>query len=115
MKLWELEEGDGEGARGVPDRPPPPAPRRPAGDVVLQLHRPQQGPVPIRAPSPPPGIRVNARVRQGLARPRPARGLQAQARGEPPVQGLQRFLQMVEDDNEDEWDSDELEEGVDVA
>ena len=114
MKLWELEEGDGEGARGVPVRAPPADHRRAAADVVVQLHRPQRAPVPVRAPSPPPAVRVNPRIRQGLARPRPVGGLPEQARGYPPMQGLQRFLQMVEDDNEEDWDSDELEEGVDV-
>lgn len=44
---------------------------------------------------------------------RPARGLRdggIAVREEPNRIGLQRFLQMVRDDEEDEWDSDELDE-----
>ncbi|MCJ1311620.1 translation termination inhibitor protein itt1 [Agyrium rufum] len=134
MKLWELEEGDGEGAnRVVPPVVAAAAPRGQDRPEVIVLHVP--GPAPAPAPAlahvpPPPapeppqvrrippappqvalevpnGVRVNARVREGLARPRqlpPVRG-----RG-PPVQGLQRFLQLVENDDEDEWDSDEMDD-----
>ncbi|MCJ1248272.1 translation termination inhibitor protein itt1 [Trapelia coarctata] len=131
MRLWELEEGDGtevdrdvvrdapapevefvdEEAVHVVDiaepipvvgAAPPLAPEPPAVPQA-QLLAPQ-------LPAAPRGVRVNARVQQGLARPRqadhnPGRG--------PPVQGLQRFLQLVENDEEDEWDSDELDEGED--
>ena len=131
MRLWELEEGDGIGVdrevvRDAPapevefvdeevvpiideveplpaiDAAPPLAPELPA---VLRAQ-----PLAPRLPAAPRGVRVNARVQQGLARPRAAD--QNQGRG-PPVQGLQRFLQLVENDEEDEWDSDELDEGED--
>ena len=128
MRLWELEEGDGIGVdrqnfHNVPeveeeeveeeeyedgddevavdfvddDHPHPALPAVFAAPQAQQL-----------APQAPPRVRVNARVQQGLARPgaaaepHPGRGR--------PVQGLQRFLQMVENDEEDEWNSDELDD-----
>ncbi len=52
--------------------------------------------------------RVIPRAAAGLQRPRdPLHGLVERG---PPVQGLQRFLEMVRRDEEDEWDSDEMEE-----
>ena len=118
QRLWELEGGDeaqeGDGfARpqaaqpapqpGLAERPapraeqanpPPPAPNPPQGGA-----QPQQA----RA-----GPRVNRRVQQGLARPgRPI------ANHADPENGLQRFLRMAAEDQEDEWDSDELEDSDD--
>ena len=127
MKLWELEEGDGIGVERealpqerIPDVPhveavvdvdvPPPAPpapgpplNRPPPQAHGNVPRANAGDNAIR-------VRVNARVQQGLARPQPfqpGRNLGV------PVQGLQRFLQMVENDEEDEWDSDELDDELD--
>ena len=121
QRLWELEEGDGIDVlrpaelQGPPPPPPPeivfedsddddggdqppappPAPNPPAQAAVRQQWQWQ----------PPPGIRVNRRVLQGLARPAaPMQQQQQQARGD----GLQRFLRMAADDVEDGWDSDEL-------
>ena len=52
-------------------------------------------------------IRGNDRVQQGLAR---AQRLPAQV---PPMQGLQRFLNMAGNDEEEDWDSDELDDDGD--
>lgn len=114
MRLWELEAGDGadvgigfaggaidhdfqnetdsddDDGLAFPPRlqpPPPPEPRAP----------PQPPPPPAIAP-----IVIPFRVRE-LQR------LAPQNRNpRPPVQGLQHFLQMVQDDEEDAWDSDEM-------
>ncbi|MCJ1263612.1 translation termination inhibitor protein itt1 [Lobaria immixta] len=135
MRLWELEGGDGDdvgigfagGALDLFDEidsdddddlpfprglhvPPPP-----------RLRLPPEPPVPAPPPPPPPPpvvdpVRVlpfpildleplphRPRVREGLQR------LAPQNRDpRPPVQGLQHFLQMVQDDEEDAWDSDEM-------
>lgn len=120
QRLWELEEGDGvreaihvgiqrpaafdpedddmdpgfwaRPADEEEERPqPPPVPNPPA--QAVQAGRQE----PLRAP----GVRVNRRIQQGLARPAP---LVEPNRGD----GLQRFLQMAAADREDEWDSDEL-------
>jgi E3 ubiquitin-protein ligase RNF14 len=135
QRLWELEEGD----NGPPDFDAPPArarnnpvvnavvdqnPPPPAREVQIQLVRfdEQRPPPPAPvAPAPaggrnnappweiPPGIRVNQRARQGLVRA--GGGGQAAAQQDPNAQhGLQRFLAMVQDDREDEWDSDELDD-----
>jgi len=129
MRLWELEEGDGVGVDREVVRDAPAPDVEFVGEEVIHVvdvveHLPDVGAAPPLAPEPPAvlqpqplapqlpavprGVRVNARVQQGLARPRPAD--QNPGRG-PPVQGLQRFLRLVENDEEDEWDSDELDEG----
>lgn len=130
LRLWELEEGDGIGVDRAAVRVALAAEVEvefddeevaPIEDVIEVL--PAVGAAPPQAPAPPVilqaqaqapqlpaaprGIRVNARVQQGLARPRPPE--QNPGRGAP-VQGLQRFLQLVENDEEDGWDSDELDE-----
>ena len=125
MRLWELEEGDGIGVVRAPEARAPPvevefveetddevnaAPPAPAPPQVPAIARRANGAVnalPQAVHDNPNGVRVNARIQQGLARPQPI--LPVQNRG-PPVQGLQRFLRMVENDEEDEWDSDELDE-----
>ena len=126
QRLWELEEGDGidparfrpvedfdeeEGDEDDEDGDHPGL--APPGDALA----PPPPPPPPPAPPPPPQrqqparrVRVNPRVQQGLARPRPMPNVLERG---PPVQGLQRFLQMVENDEEDEWDSDELDESDD--
>ena len=84
MRLWELEEGDDDNSQRPPNaaRPPPPPPP----DVIFE-DRDEEEPaaVPPPAPNPPrqgnrqqerpqhPGVRVNRRVQQGLARPAPIR------------------------------------------
>ncbi|MCJ1383569.1 translation termination inhibitor protein itt1 [Xylographa soralifera] len=130
MRLWELEEGDGEnvdrqayqnallqeeaennGNHDVDVQPvhlgveiPPPNLGVPAVEVQL--------PAP---PAPPPlqiiferpaEVRINNRAQQAQVRREPVVLRGAQNR---PGQALQRFLQLVERDEEDEWDSDELE------
>ena len=77
----------------IADQAPPP-PRR---DVGIQVNEPL-----LAAPH------ANPRVAAGLRRPRDP--LQNIAERGPPVQGLQRFLEMVRLDEEDEWDSDEMDE-----
>lgn len=100
--------------------PPPPNPPRPPPPQQPQdpPNRPPQGriahaPAPAPDPPPPPPEPVrqapqgrHARIQRGLER-LPAR---APDHG-PPMQGLQRFLQLVRDDEEDEWDSDEMGDG----
>ena len=103
MRLWELEGGDdGEfgqafgGGRGI-------------GPLVdYDSDDDDEGPPNImpQVPVNPPVVRNNAPV----AHPPRAPAVVHAQNGGP---GLQRFLQMVVDDEEDEWDSDEMEE-VDV-
>lgn len=131
MRLWELEEGDGIGVVRAPEARAPPVVVEFVEDTDEEVNVALPAPALPRAPQPPQaaaivrqanvvmnaapqavhgnqnGVRVNARIQQRLARPQPI--LQAQ-NGGPPVQGLQRFLRMVENDEEDEWDSDELDE-----
>ncbi|MCJ1420795.1 translation termination inhibitor protein itt1 [Xylographa parallela] len=130
MRLWELEEGDGEnvdrqayqnvllqeeaedhGNRDVDVQPVHPG---------IEIQPPNLGvpPVQIQPPAPPAppaleiifeppaDVRINNRAQQGLVRREPVVLREAQNR---PRQALQRFLQLVERDEEDEWDSDELE------
>ncbi|MCJ1259529.1 translation termination inhibitor protein itt1 [Lignoscripta atroalba] len=135
LRLWELEGGDGAdvglgfagGAANagaidihfqdddsddedVPHPPPvapaPPRPRapNPPQQVAANARRPNQA---ARGNHNANAVRVNARVQQGLAR------AQALPGHGPPVQGLQRFLQLVEVDEEEDWDSDELDEDDD--
>ncbi|MCJ1293888.1 translation termination inhibitor protein itt1 [Xylographa carneopallida] len=127
MRLWELEEGDGDnvdrqayqnallqeeaedhGNRDVDVQPVHPGDEIPPPIVGVP-------PVQVQAPAPPPieiiferpaEVRINNRAQQGLVR-REA-GVPRQARHRP-GQALQRFLRLVERDEEDEWDSDELE------
>ncbi|MCJ1406479.1 translation termination inhibitor protein itt1 [Ptychographa xylographoides] len=131
MKLWELEEGDGIGidreafrnayaneeAEGDQNgeevelfNPAVPVDLEP---VALLAQVPRVAPIQPPAPQPPAPedrIRVNPRAQQGLVRARPPEPIRG-----PPMQGLQRFLQMVEDDQEDEWDSDELDDDDDAG
>ena len=90
----------------APALAPPPAPRLRPNDRRQPPARANQQQVPANRRGL--GGRINLRVQQGLARPGPMPQFLIE-RG-PPVQGLQRFLQMVENDEEDEWDSDELDE-----
>ena len=103
-----------------PALPPPPAripnhPRRAArAQAAPANNRNGNRPVEVRRDA---GVqvnddqvpaRVNPRAAAGLQRPRdPLPGLVERG---PPVQGLQRFLEMVARDEEDEWDSDEMDE-----
>lgn len=115
MRLWELEGGDGDDvgigfAGGGLDH-----------DLLLETDsddedglpfpprlQPPEPPAPAQPPPPPPPpavppVIIPFRVREGLQR------LPPQNRNpRPPVQGLQHFLQMVQDDEEDAWDSDEM-------
>lgn len=136
MRLWEQENGTDGDPR--PERPPPaipldidaaafmwqapPPPQPRLRPTLLPLapppqnlpHRPFQGRIrrgtnPPPPPAPPTVPRGRqARIQLGLER-LPAR-VQDPA---PPMQGLQHFLQLVRDDEEDEWDSDELGDGDD--
>ena len=119
QRLWELEQGDGEGvarqideARHAPPPPPPaePLPAAPAEvmEVVFEADPPPPAPNPPQAAAAPEarvqpwemnGIRINRRAQQGLVRARPVRNQN---------DGLQRFLQLAVEDHEDEWDSDEM-------
>lgn len=108
-----------------PPPPPPPAripnhPRRAARAQALQANRnvneaargnegaQARREVAIQANEDQVQARVNPRAAAGLQRPRdPLHGVMERG---PPLQGLQRFLEMVRMDEEDEWDSDEMEE-----
>ena len=136
MRLWELEGGDdgefgqgfGGGARGLP---------MDFDDDEEEEEEEDQDFAPPAAPEPPPAINLRPpaqhmggqaarpqRARQG-AGPRQNQNLALAAVPQPIQQnadprpngnrgaGLQRFLQMVQDDEEDEWDSDEMEENDD--
>ena len=134
MKLWQLEGGDGADEPAVgPVEMDAPA----AVDAALVGNNPGQ-----RAPPPPPqpqpqrpaARRPQAAVRE-VAQPIAARRvadrrLPTRNNGDhQPVapdgnptrraaagnQGLRRFLEMVEDDEEDEWDSDELDDDENQA
>ena len=119
MKLWELEEGDGiDVAReAVPQRRAAPIP-----NAVVNVEAPPPAPM---APGPPPNLpppraQVNApRANVGGNPNRVHMNARAQGAWQPGrmldvrMQGLQRFLEMVEDDREDEWDSDELDDEQD--
>ncbi|MCJ1399953.1 translation termination inhibitor protein itt1 [Xylographa trunciseda] len=127
MRLWELEEGDGENvdrqayqdalaqedAEDGENHDADVQHARPGNEVPPAVPAVQHAQV--HAPAPPPlqviferpaGVRVNNRAQQGLVRREPVVPREAQNR---PGQALQRFLQLVEMDEEDEWDSDELE------
>lgn len=114
MRLWELEGGDGI---QDPPRRHPPLFENPNHNGPADIHArprvravpPPPAPIPPR-PEPVQGVRVNAQVQQGLVRPQPL--VPAPARG-PPVPGLQRFLQLAQNDEEEGWDSDELEDSDD--
>ena len=125
MKLFELEEGDGLHVVRGPQLLAPPINEiraAPARVAFLEAHN-EDGEAIVPPPAPlalhvqqaavaddnPNGVRINARVQQGLARGNGIGGAEHQGM---PMQGLQRFLQMAGDDEEDEWDSDELPEGV---
>lgn len=118
QRLWELEEGDGLDAQRDapilveesdddndpgPAPAPPPAPPPPPAALPFRHNRP---PAPIlQPPIVFPGRlnraeRIEAGLERAAALPRGGRG--------PPVQGLQNFLQLAQDDEEDEWDSDEM-------
>ncbi len=83
MRLWELEEGDGDDVR-------------PVNRLPLEYEPPRAAGPPLQVGVPP--------QRNG--------GDQGAERGAPNV-GLERFLQLVENDEEDEWDSDEMDEWED--
>ncbi|KAI1981326.1 hypothetical protein LOZ53_000507 [Ophidiomyces ophidiicola] len=133
MRLWELEKGDGIGGAvqeqqdpfwaeesdheedeihgawqfahvvNRDNRAPPAAPDPPQAIAPAHLEQAQQA-VQIDLPhrGPPLAEAVNGN-------PRPAQN-QGQAEVEPGQRrGLQRFLYLVQHDQEDEWDSDELE------
>lgn len=84
---------------------PPPAPDPPAAPTLAGARAAPRLPRPQHV-----ARRDNV---DGVHVIRPARGLRGggiAVREEPNQIGLQRFLQMVWDDEEDEWDSDELDE-----
>ena len=92
---------------GIPgDVLPPPAPDPPAAPTLAGAGAAPRLPRPQHV-----ARRDNV---DGVYVIRPARGLRGgggiAVREEPNQIGLQRFLQMVRDDEEDEWDSDELDE-----
>ena len=122
QRLWELEEGDGIGVarEAIPQvQAPPPVPR-----AVMDVEDPPPVPLGPRPPinHPPPQAQRNVLPINIGGNPNQLRG-GARAHGvwrpgrllDVPMQGLQRFLEMVEDDREDEWDSDELDDELDHA
>jgi len=122
QKLWELEQGDGAGAPARPQPPPievifeedpPPVnngpahaqqPARQRAQPPHQLQHNVGRRIPPPAPVPPAQQAEGGRGRR-----------RAPQRAEPvpvalPGHGLQRFLELAAMDEEDDWDSDELEE-----
>ena len=105
MRLWELEAGDGgdigQGFAGG------------MGEIMDELDDdpfeaieedpPPLAPAPPMIANPPPLAREQGQ-RNGAAQP----AVRGGGRRQDPA--LQRFLQMVQDDEEDEWDSDEMED-----
>lgn len=90
MRLWELEAGDGaDVGQGF------------AGGVPMAAEAQDEEPPPDRAED----LRLNVFPAQGGQR------VQGQPNGNA---GLQRFLQLVQDDEEDEWDSDEMDDDDDA-
>lgn len=134
MRLWELEGGDdgdfgqrfGGGADGAPvhfDSDDDDDEDSDDGDDGV--HRFEFLPA---APGPPPARQaVNRPPGRGGRAPRgrgrghappphpPPPPAAAAAPQRPRQEGLQRFLQMVQDDEEDEWDSDEMDEEAEVG
>ncbi|KAI9843787.1 MAG: translation termination inhibitor protein itt1 [Thelocarpon superellum] len=104
MRLWELEEGDGvdESAPAANNHRGAEAIQAPA--AAVEAGRPQgiggrpRDAAPAPAPAPAPGARV----------PLP------RAVDHEHNPGLRRFLELVENDEEDEWDSDEMGEEGDL-
>ena len=123
MRLWELEEGD-EGARDGPDGNAVFGGVRAAEQAAIfaamvqeqeverqqpqaQQHPPQQPPQAMQIPPPAPQPPQQPRPRQAPYAPRAAQQRRALRAPDP---GLQRFLQLAANDDEDGWDSDEMEE-----
>ncbi len=121
LRLWELEEGDGapnyapavfdpeDDPALAPPPPPPPAPAPPPG--LPFRPNPEPG---LHAAQPPALAPVRgraARVQAGLQRPVPL----PRNNQRPPIQGLQHFLQLAQGDEEDEWDSDEMDDEMDMG
>ncbi|KAI9880390.1 MAG: translation termination inhibitor protein itt1 [Pleopsidium flavum] len=132
MRLWELEGGDGGEDVGLGFGGGPQDGGQ-VHDVFLpwdedehtDTESDEELPLPLvlPAPAPPAGRlqpqrgnadprRMNAEARNRRRRPAVLGGDGGRAAGErgPPRQGLQRFLQLVENDEEDGWDSDELDD-----
>lgn len=131
-RLWDMEGGDGinpDGAEALHQIPPQLLAFDDSDDddddnnFNQRRHPPPPAPVPPgRAGHPQQGRNVNldaagraaAAERQAQARAmaevrgRPDQGQQNQQ--QPERRGLQRFLDLVQNDREDEWDSDELED-----
>lgn len=125
-RLWDMEGGDGldpagsealhqvpveflvfddHGDGGQHRQPPPPPPPEPPG----RLGQPQQGPnANLDAVGRAAAAEQRAQARaMDEVRGRADRGAQQQPLGR---RGLQRFLDLVNNDREDEWDSDELDD-----
>ena len=105
MRLWELEAGDdgefglgfGGGAEGV---------EYDSGSDSEDDDEPAAAPAPVPVPAPQP-----VRPLGDDGRPVRPRGLGAgQRHREREGAALRRFLEMVRDDREDEWDSDDMSE-----
>lgn len=105
-----LGRADGENANRPPAPPQAPEPPRAAYDPPLvaimndmQLHQNPQELLQVRRAQV-----QNLPQRRGRAGLPNADGIAGGARHEAAQMGLQRFLQLVQDDEEDGWDSDEL-------
>ena len=126
MRLWDGEGGD---VAPIPRRPPPrnraraprppPVEQRPVTEAVREVGAAAgvdggdegeegraEGPLPP-APDPPRAPQPPWRMPGGLARIRPPAPVGEDA-------GLQRFLRLAMDDQEDEWDSDEMDDDEEI-
>lgn len=128
MRLWELEGGDGGEGVGlgfgggvlhggqVQEMPPFDDESDSEDDQIVPVPPPPaappargRGPAPRRNAANAQQARARNAPRQNAVAP-PAPPVADPAQRRPLAQGLQRFLQLVEDDEEDEWDSDEFDE-----
>ena len=100
QRLWDLEGGDGidpVGAEVLHQLP----------IELLQLDGHNDAPEPRRQPAPAPAPRDRPNDRQNRDA---GQGAAEERQEEPARRGLQRFLDLVQNDREDEWDSDELDD-----
>ncbi|KAI4223268.1 MAG: hypothetical protein L6R36_005559 [Xanthoria steineri] len=84
--------------------PPPPRIRAAIARRAVAVAAAAPAQVNDEAGQPPPEVRIAQAGPVRAPAPRPREGAARRA----PVEGLQRFLQLVQNDEEDEWDSDEL-------
>lgn len=131
-RLWDMEGGDGLNPDGAEALHQIPLELLEIDDHNDPNHQPRQAPPPPPAPVPPGrvanpqhdrnnGVNLDAAGRAAAAEQQAQARAMAEERGRPELnaqqqqqplgrRGLQRFLDLVNNDREDEWDSDELDD-----